>query len=287
MLKIGSHVSMSSPEYILGSVKEALAYRANALMLYTGAPQNSFRVPISQLRIEEGIKLWKENGNDVNDIIIHCPYIINLANTLKPETYLSGKEVLRREIDRTMAIGARIMVLHPGSSLTGDVNESLLQCARGINEVLKEDDDVIIALETMAGKGSEIGRDFSQLKTIIDNVELKDKVGVCLDTCHIHDGGYDLSDFDGVLDEFDQIIGLGRLTVMHINDSKNIKGAHKDRHANIGYGEIGFETLNRIVHHPATDNIAKILETPYINSQSPYGYEIENFVNQEFKEIPL
>ena len=287
MLKIGSHVSMSSPEYILGSVKEALAYRANALMLYTGAPQNSFRVPISQLRIEEGIKLWKENGNDVNDIIIHCPYIINLANTLKPETYLSGKEVLRREIDRTMAIGARIMVLHPGSSLTGDVNESLLQCARGINEVLKEDDDVIIALETMAGKGSEIGRDFSQLKTIIDNVELKDKVGVCLDTCHIHDGGYDLTDFDGVLDEFDQIIGLGRLTVMHINDSKNIKGAHKDRHANIGYGEIGFETLNRIVHHPATDNIAKILETPYINSQSPYGYEIENFVNQEFKEIPL
>ena len=287
MLKIGSHVSMSSPEYILGSVKEALAYRANALMLYTGAPQNSFRVPISQLRIEEGIKLWKENGNDVNDIIIHCPYIINLANTLKPETYLSGKEVLRREIDRTMAIGARIMVLHPGSSLTGDVNESLLQCARGINEVLKEDDDVIIAMETMAGKGSEIGRDFSQLKTIIDNVELKDKVGVCLDTCHIHDGGYDLTDFDGVLDEFDQIIGLGRLTVMHINDSKNIRGAHKDRHANIGYGEIGFETLNRIVHHPATDNIAKILETPYINSQSPYGYEIENFVNQEFKEIPL
>lgn len=287
MLKIGSHVSMSSPEYILGSVKEALAYRANALMLYTGAPQNSFRVPISQLRIEEGIKLWKENGNDVNDIIIHCPYIINLANTLKPETYLSGKEVLRREIDRTIAIGARIMVLHPGSSLTGDVNESLLQCARGINEILKEDDDVIIALETMAGKGSEIGRDFSQLKTIIDNVELKDKVGVCLDTCHIHDGGYDLTDFDGVLDEFDQIIGLGRLTVMHINDSKNIRGAHKDRHANIGYGEIGFETLNRIVHHPATDNIAKILETPYINSQSPYGYEIENFVNQEFKEIPL
>lgn len=287
MLKIGSHVSMSSPEYILGSVKEALAYRANALMLYTGAPQNSFRVPISQLRIEEGISLWKENGNDVKDIIIHCPYIINLANTLKPETYLSGKEVLRREIDRTQAIGATIMVLHPGSSLTGDVHESLLQCARGINEVLKEDDNVIIALETMAGKGSEIGKDFSQLRTIIDNIELKDKIGVCLDTCHIHDGGYDLTDFDGVLKEFDEIIGLDRLSVMHINDSKNARGAHKDRHANIGYGEIGFETLNRIVHHPLTDNIAKILETPYIDSKSPYGYEIENFINGEFREIPL
>lgn len=287
MLKIGSHVSMSSPEYILGSVKEALAYRANALMLYTGAPQNSFRVPIGQLRIEEGISLWKESGNDVKNIIIHCPYIINLANTLKPETYLSGKEVLRREIDRTQAIGATIMVLHPGSSLTGDVHESLLQCARGINEVLKEDDNVIIALETMAGKGSEIGRDFSQLRTIIDNIELKDKIGVCLDTCHIHDGGYDLTDFDGVLKEFDEIIGLDRLSVMHINDSKNVRGAHKDRHANIGYGEIGFETLNRIVHHPLTDNIAKILETPYIDSKSPYGYEIENFINGKFREIPL
>ncbi len=287
MLKIGSHVSMSSPEYILGSVKEALAYRANALMLYTGAPQNSFRAPISQLRIEEGISLWKENGNDVRDIIIHCPYIINLANTLKPETYLSGKEVLRREIDRTQAIGATIMVLHPGASLSGDVHESLLQCARGINEVLKEDDNVIIALETMAGKGSEIGRDFSQLRTIIDNIELNDKIGVCLDTCHIHDGGYDLTDFDGVLREFDEIIGLDRLSVMHINDSKNVRGAHKDRHANIGYGEIGFETLNRIVHHPLTDNIAKILETPYIDSKSPYGYEIENFINGEFREIPL
>ena len=287
MLKLGSHVSMSSPEYILGSVKEALAYRANALMLYTGAPQNSFRAPISQLRIEEGIELWKESGNDVNDIIIHCPYIINLANTLKPETYLSGKEVLRKEIDRTQAIGATIMVLHPGSSLTGDVNESLLQCARGINEILREDDKVIIALETMAGKGSEIGRDFSQIATIIDNIELKDKIGVCLDTCHIHDAGYDLTDFDGVLKEFDEIIGLDRLTVMHINDSKNVRGAHKDRHANIGYGEIGFETLNKIVHHPLTDNIAKILETPYIDSKSPYGYEIENFIKEEFREIPL
>ncbi len=287
MLKIGSHVSMSGPDYILGSVNEALAYKANALMLYTGAPQNSFRIPVERLKIEEGISKWKESGHDVNDFIIHCPYIINLANTLKPETFESGKEVLRREIDRTMAIGARYMVLHPGSSLTGDVDESLKQVANGLNEVLREDDSVVICLETMSGKGSEVGRTFEQIKTIIDNVSLKDKMGVCLDTCHIHDAGYDLNDFDSVLKLFDEIIGLKSLYVVHVNDSKNVKGAHKDRHANIGYGEIGFAALNKVVHHPLLDNIPMILETPYINSQSPYGYEIENFRNGEFREIPL
>ncbi len=287
MLKIGSHVSMSGPDYILGSVNEALAYKANALMLYTGAPQNSFRIPVERLKIEEGISKWKESGHDVNDFIIHCPYIINLANTLKPETFESGKEVLRREIDRTMAIGARYMVLHPGSSLNGDVDESLKQVADGLNEVLREDDSVVICLETMSGKGSEVGRTFEQIKTIIDNVSLKDKMGVCLDTCHIHDAGYDLNDFDSVLKQFDEIIGLKSLYVVHVNDSKNVKGAHKDRHANIGYGEIGFAALNKVVHHPLLDNIPMILETPYINSQSPYGYEIENFRNGEFREIPL
>jgi len=287
MLKIGSHVSMSGPDYILGSVNEALAYKANALMLYTGAPQNSFRIPVERLKIEEGISKWKESGCDVSDIIIHCPYIINLANTLKPETFESGKEVLRREIDRTMAIGARYMVLHPGSSLTGDVDESLKQVADGLNEIIREDDSVVICLETMAGKGSEVGRTFEQIKTIIDNVSLKDKMGVCLDTCHIHDAGYDLIDFDSVLKQFDEIIGLKSLYVVHVNDSKNVKGAHKDRHANIGYGEIGFAALNKVVHHPLLDNIPMILETPYINSQSPYGYEIENFRNGEFREIPL
>ena len=286
MLKIGSHVSMSGPDYILGSVNEALAYKANALMLYTGAPQNSFRIPVERLKIEEGISKWKESGCDVSDIIIHCPYIINLANTLKPETFESGKEVLRREIDRTMAIGARYMVLHPGSSLTGDVDESLKQVADGLNEIIREDDSVVICLETMAGKGSEVGRTFEQIKTIIDNVSLKEKMGVCLDTCHIHDAGYDLNDFDSVLKQFDEIIGLKSLYVVHVNDSKNVKGAHKDRHANIGYGEIGFAALNKVVHHPLLDNIPMILETPYINSQSPYGYEIENFRNGEFREIP-
>ena len=287
MRKIGSHVSMSSPDYIAGSVKEALAYGADALMLYTGAPQNSFRAPISQLRIEEGLTIWKEHDYDPVDIIIHCPYIINLANALKPETYEMGKEVLRKEIDRTMAIQARYMVLHPGSALTGDVTESLLQVARGINEVLREDDNVVIALETMAGKGSEVGKTFEEIRLIIDNVIYKDKIGVCLDTCHIHDAGYDLSDFDGVLRQFDEIIGLEKLCVVHVNDSKNVRGAHKDRHANIGYGEIGFDILNTIVHHPALDSIAKILETPYINKQAPYGYEIENFRNEQFREIPL
>ena len=275
MIRLGSHVSFGAPDYFLGSVKEALSYKANALMLYTGAPQNSRRAPISQLKISEGKDLWQAHGCQMKDVIIHLPYIINLANTLKPETYDMSREVLAREIDRTQAIGADIMVLHPGSSLTGDVDESIAQTARGINEVVRDHDYGIIALETMAGKGSEIGRTFQQIRSIIDQVDRKDRIGVCLDTCHIHDGGYDLTDFDKVLDEFDQVIGLDYLKVMHINDSKNVMGSHKDRHANIGQGEIGLEKIMGVVSNPRVADIPMILETPFIGGQAPYQQEIE------------
>ncbi len=279
MIKLGSHVSMNAPEYVLGSVKEALSYKANTFMIYTGAPQNSFRAPLEKLKVTEGDELWQHNGYDLKDIVIHCPYIINLANTLKPETYEMGKEVLKKEILRTRHIGARYMVLHPGSSLTGDIEESMKQVSDGLNEVLKEEEDIIICLETMAGKGSEVGRTFEQIRFMIDSVEKKNLIGVCLDTCHVNDAGYDLTDFDAVLADFNRVIGLDYLKVMHINDSKNPVGAHKDRHANIGEGTIGLETLRKIVHHPLLDNIPQILETPYVGGQAPYREEIEKLLN--------
>ena len=279
MIKLGSHVSMNAPEYVLGSVKEALSYKANTFMIYTGAPQKSFRAPLEKLKVTEGDELWQRNGYDLKDIVIHCPYIINLANTLKPETYEMGKEVLKKEILRTRHIGARYMVLHPGSSLTGDIEESMKQVTDGLNEVLKDEDDIIICLETMAGKGSEVGRTFEQIRFMIDRVEKKNLIGVCLDTCHVNDAGYDLTDFDAVLADFNRVIGLDYLKVMHINDSKNPIGAHKDRHANIGEGTIGLETLRKIVHHPLLDNIPQILETPYVGGQAPYREEIEKLLN--------
>ena len=275
MIRLGSHVSMNAPDYVLGSVDEALSYGANALMLYTGAPQNSFRTPLDKLKIAEGREKWLSCGYRMEDMIIHMPYIINLANTVKEGVYDMGKEVLLKEMVRTKAIGARYMVLHPGSALTGDVNESLDQVARGINEVLEECPYEIICLETMAGKGSEVGRDFAQLQRIISQVRLQDHIGVCFDTCHTHDAGYDLTQFDRVLDEFDEVIGLDKLYVMHINDSKNVRGAHKDRHANIGEGEIGFETLYKIVHNTRLDDVPMALETPYVSGKAPYKEEIE------------
>lgn len=266
---------MNAPDYVLGSVDEALSYGANALMLYTGAPQNSFRTPLDKLKIAEGREKWLSCGYRMEDMIIHMPYIINLANTVKEGVYDMGKEVLLKEMARTKAIGARYMVLHPGSALTGDINESLDQVARGINEVLEECPYGIICLETMAGKGSEVGRDFAQLQRIISQVRLQDHIGVCFDTCHTHDAGYDLTQFDSVLDEFDEVIGLDKLYVMHINDSKNVRGAHKDRHANIGEGEIGFETLYKIVHNTRLDDVPMALETPYVSGKAPYKEEIE------------
>ncbi|MBQ4254146.1 MAG: deoxyribonuclease IV, partial [Erysipelotrichaceae bacterium] len=226
MLRIGSHISLEAPDYFLSAVRTAAEYNANAFMIYTGAPQNTFRQPLEKMKIEEGRKLWEENGNRIEDVIIHSPYIINLANTEKPETFDLAKEVLAKEIIRTEAIGARYLVLHPGSGLKADIDTAVNKIVEGLNEVLSTQSNVVIALETMAGKGSEVGRTFEEIRMIIERCAYPERLGVCLDSCHIHDGGYDLSDIDGVLRQFDQIIGLDRLNVIHVNDSKNPLGAH-------------------------------------------------------------
>lgn len=282
MLKIGSHVSMSGKEMLLGSVKEAVSYGANTFMFYTGAPQNTARKPVSQLRVEEAKEYMKEHHISIDDVVVHAPYIINLANTVKPETYELAVRFLKEEIARCEEIGVSRLVLHPGSHVKAGDEAGLKQIVKGLNEVLREDQKVHIALETMAGKGSEMGRTFDQIQYMIENTKHSSLLGVCLDTCHIHDAGYDLTHFDEILEEFDQKIGLDRLLVVHVNDSKNECGAHKDRHENIGYGYIGFETLNQIVHHPKLKDVPKILETPYIDGKAPYREEINMFVHQTF-----
>ncbi len=275
MIYIGSHVSMKAPDYMLGSIREALSYDANACMIYTGAPQNSRRVPIGKFKLDEAKKLMEANHFQMERVIVHAPYIINLANSVKPETAQFGVEFLSEELKRVSQIGAKTLVLHPGAHMKAGVETGSQWIVNGLNEVLDQDEsDIVIALETMAGKGSEIGSRFEELTAIIDQIHKKERVKVCLDTCHIHDAGYDLTQFDQVLEQFDQILGLENLAVLHINDSKNERGARKDRHENIGSGHIGFETLARIVHHPKLDDITKILETPYIDSRPPYKEEI-------------
>ncbi len=277
---IGSHCGMSGKEMFLGSAKEAHGYGANTFMVYTGAPQNTKRKEISELRIEEGRAYMA--GNGIESFVVHAPYIINLGNTVKPEIYKLAKDFLSVEIERTVAMGSKVLVLHPGSAVGAEPEAAVAQIIEGLNEILTEDTGCTIALETMAGKGSEIGRSFEELAAIIDGVRLSDKLSVCFDTCHVFDAGYDIvSDTEGVLDEFDRIIGKDRISVFHINDSKNTLGSHKDRHANIGDGNIGFETLCKIVYHPDFANVPKILETPYITDTDdpdvklpPYREEI-------------
>lgn len=283
-LLIGSHVGMKARKFLLGSVEEALSYNATTFMFYTGAPQNTRRKPVSELRVDEAKALMKEHGIDLNNIVVHAPYIINLGNTVKKETYELAVSFLKEEIRRVEEIGATRLVLHPGAHVKAGEEAGLNAIIDGLNEVLTPDTKVTIALETMAGKGTELGKSFDQLAYIIDQVTLNDKLGLCLDTCHLNDAGYDVSQFDDILDEVDQKIGLDRVKVIHVNDSKNPRGAHKDRHENIGYGTIGFDTLNKIVHNPRLENVPKILETPYINDQPPYKEEIEMFENNTFND---
>ncbi len=273
-MKLGCHVSMSAPDYVLGSVKEALQYGANAFMLYTGAPQNTRRKDMSELKIDEALQLMKENGIEESSMIVHAPYIINLANCVREETFELGVEFLQKEIERVKQLHATVLVLHPGSHVKAGEEEGLKKIVEGLDLAMEHVGNVQIAIETMAGKGSEIGYDFKQICYLMDHAKYGDKLRVCMDTCHIHDAGYDLSDFDKILDDFDSIIGLDRLVCMHINDSKNVQGAKKDRHANIGFGEIGFDKLNAIVHNERVKDVVKILETPYVEGNPPYKYEI-------------
>lgn len=273
---LGSHISMCVPDYFLGTVKEALSYGENTFMFYTGAPQNSIRVPLEKCKIIEGQKLLKENNIDIDKIVVHAPYIINLGNSIDENKFELAKKVLKTELNRTYAFGCKLLVLHPGLHIGQGEEVGLKQIIKGLNEVLKEDTtDVTICLETMAGKGSELGKTFDEIAYIINNSQFKNRLGVCLDTCHINDAGYNVENIDEVLDLFDKKIGLNRLKVIHLNDSKNIKGSHKDRHENIGKGTIGLNTLKKYVFNEKLIDVPKILETPYINGLPPYKDEIK------------
>ncbi len=279
---------MSGKEMLLGSAREAVSYGADTFMFYTGAPQNTRRKDISELNIEPAWEYMKEHG--IDEIIVHAPYIINLGNAVKPETFELAVEFLDKELQRTIACRSHLLILHPGAHVGAGVETGTQQIIHGLNEVLTKDTDCCIALETMAGKGSEIGRTFEELARIYDGVKYNDKLRVCFDTCHTSDSGYDIiGHFDDVIDKFDQILGKDQIAVFHVNDSKNIPGAAKDRHANIGFGEIGFDALNYIVHHKDFENVPKILETPYVpsptyekKSYAPYKYEIEMLRNGKF-----
>lgn len=284
MLLIGSHVSFKSNTQLLGSTKEALSYGENTFMFYTGAPQNTKRSKIDDNLTNKALKLMNENNIDIRNVIVHAPYIVNLANDENKEKYLFAINFLKDEIKRVEKFGVKKIVLHPGSYTTLDIDRGINCIINALNEVLKDDSTVSILLETMAGKGTEVGFKLEHIKKIIDGVSNKDRLMVCLDTCHLNDAGYDMTDFDGFLDEFNDIIGIEKIGCIHINDSKNILSSHKDRHENIGYGMIGFENLLNIIYNERLNNIPKILETPYVKDRlyPPYKFEIEEIKNKKF-----
>ena len=283
-MKIGSHVGMSGKEMLLGSAKEAVSYNANTFMFYTGAPQNTRRKDISELNIDAAWDYMSAHG--IDEIVVHAPYIINLGNTIKPETFELAVEFLQLELERTESCKSHTLILHPGAHVGAGADAGIAQIVKGLNTVLTKDTNCNIALETMAGKGTEIGRSFEELARIYDGVVHNEKLRVCFDTCHTHDSGYD------IIHDFDGVIGKEQIAVFHINDSKNIRGASKDRHANIGLGEIGFDALSYIVHHKDFKTVPKILETPYIPSTenpkksfAPYKHEIEMLKTKTFSSI--
>lgn len=283
MLIIGSHVSYKNDTQLVGSVKEAISYGSNAFMFYTGAPQNTMRGEINDLITVEALNIMKDNGIALENVICHAPYIVNLANNTDMDKYAFAMEFLRKEIERCMTLGVRKMVLHPGSATKLDREYALDNIVYALNKVLMPNDDIVILLETMAGKGTELGINIEELNYIISHVELKDKVGVCLDTCHLNDSGIDIGKMDDYLDEFDEKIGIAKIGCVHVNDSKNPIGARKDRHENIGYGTIGFDNLISVIYNERLENVPKILETPYIDREyAPYKQEIEMIRSKEF-----
>lgn len=290
-LIIGSHVSYKNDTQLLGSVKEALSYNANTFMFYTGAPQNTNRGQIEDALTMEAYKLMKENNIDLEKVIVHAPYIVNLANFNNFDFSVS---FLINEVERCHTLGVKYLVLHPGSAVNTTREDAINNISKGLNLILDNNYDVTILLETMAGKGNEVGKTFEELKQIIDKVKYQDKIGVCLDTCHLNDAGYNLVDFDKLLDTFDNLVGVNKIKCIHINDSKNNINSHKDRHENIGFGTIGFDNLINIIYNKRLEEVPKILETPYVTKEDnskekiypPYKYEIEMIRNKEFdKEL--
>ena len=281
MLLIGSHVGFKKDTQILGSLEEALSYGSTTFMFYTGAPQNTKRCEISDELTLLALNKMKDTDIDYSKVIVHAPYIINLANNKDPDKFMFSVRFLQEEVERCSKLGIKNMVLHPGSHVGLGIDEGISNIITGLNMIL-DNSDVTILLETMAGKGTEIGSNFNEIKKIINGVHNKERIGVCMDTCHMNDAGYDLTDFDKLLNYFDEGVGLEFLHCIHINDSKNEKSSHKDRHENIGFGTIGFDTLISIIYNERLSDIPKILETPYVGEYPPYKYEIEMIKNKKF-----
>ncbi len=286
-LIIGSHVSFNSKAQLLGSVREALSYNANTFMIYTGGAQSTLRSDINSEYTYEAFKLMIENNINPKNVIVHAPYIVNLANKSDINKYNFYIEFLIKELNRVKELGLDKMVLHPGSATTCTKEEAISNIAEAINKIYENTTDVMILLEYMAGKGNEVGSSIGELKGIIDKINDKDRIGVCIDTCHMNDSGVDIAKFDEFLDEFDKEIGIDKIKCVHVNDSLNPIGSHKDRHANIGYGTIGFDNLINVVYNDRLEGIPFILETPYINrnnkdAYAPYKMEIESIRNKKF-----
>ena len=276
-LIIGSHVSFTKDTQLLGSLNEALSYNANTFMFYTGAPQNTNRCSINKELTIEAQQKMKENNIDIKNIIIHAPYIINLANINNMDFNI---RFLQEEINRASELNVTKIVLHPGSHIGKGIESGINNIVNALNQI--DFKNIVVLLETMAGKGTECGVNITELKQIIDNIKDKEHIGICLDTCHLNDSGIDINNFDEYLDEFDKLIGIDKIGCIHINDSKNPINSHKDRHENIGFGTIGFENLINVIYNERLKNIPKILETPYINKKAPYKEEIEMIRKKEF-----
>lgn len=278
---IGSHVSFGKDQ-LLASAQTAVSFGANTFMFYTGAPQNTIRAELKRDITEKAWEYMKENNIDINNVICHAPYIINLANKEKIESWNFSISFLKNEIKRITEMGVNYIVVHPGNALKLDREEALSNIAEALNYIIDEDTLPMILLETMAGKGSECGINIYELKSILNKVNLKDKVGICLDTCHLNDSGVDIAKFDEYLSVFDSEIGLDKVKCVHVNDSKNVIGSKKDRHANIGFGTIGFDNLLNVIYNPKLKDVPKILETPYIGEFPPYKFEIAMIESKKF-----
>ncbi len=278
---IGSHVNFGQKQ-LLGAAEQAVKYGSNTFMFYTGAPQNTFRSKIDDNLLKEAKKYMQDNGIDINNVICHAPYIINLANKERKDSWYFSIAFLRQEISRIKQMGVKYIVVHPGNYLKMDKDEAIKNISEAINEVINDFDGIMLLIETMAGKGTECGSNTLEVKQILDGIEQKEKVGVCIDTCHLNDSGIDLANFDEYLKDFDKQIGIDKIKCVHVNDSKNPIGSHKDRHENIGLGTIGFDNLISICYHEKLKNVPKILETPWIGVYPPYKEEIEMIKNKEF-----
>ncbi len=267
---------MTAPSFLLKSLEQALSYDSTAFMIYTGPPQSSRRTDIELLKIDEFKEGCSKNNIELSSVVVHAPYIINLASS-NTEKHDISVNILLNEVGRCEKIGSKYLVVHPGSN--ENTCEGINQIAKAINACNKLSNKVVICLETMSGKGNEIGINFEQLNQIIQKIECKESVGVCLDTCHISDAGYNVSNIESILSEFDKLIGLYYLKVIHLNDSLNQQGSKKDRHANIGKGTIGLNTLAQYVHNEKLLNVIKILETPYVDGKAIYKEEINLLLN--------